>query len=73
MSVLDILSSDALPIYLHGTNVVLILKSKNAKSISDYRPISLSNVLYRIVSKILANQLKCVLHDVVLENQSAFI
>lgn len=41
-------------------------------SIKDYRPISLSNVAYKSISKILAERLKPRLHRILSENQTAF-
>ena len=47
------------------THTVLIPKINKPKSVSDYRPISLGNVVSRIVSKVLANQLKLIFPNVI--------
>lgn len=41
--------------------------------VADLRPISLSNVVDRIVYKTLANRLKVILPDIIFDTQSAFI
>jgi hypothetical protein len=58
---------------INATNIVLVPKTCNPCSVSDFRLISLCNVVYKIISKVLANRLKGVLPHVISYNQSAFI
>ncbi|PNX78269.1 CNGC5-like protein, partial [Trifolium pratense] len=61
------------PSSLNETNICLIPKCENPTSMKDLRPISLCNVLYKMISKLLANRLKSCLEKCVSEEQSAFI
>ena len=71
-TILSYLNSASLPHPLNHTFLTLIPKIKNPITVSDYRPISLCNVLYKSFSKVLANRLKKILPSIISEQQSAF-
>ena len=71
-AVLDCLNSCHIPKEFNYTYVTLIPKVKNLEKKFEFRPISLCNVIYKLISKILANRLKPLLPSIVSENQSAF-
>jgi hypothetical protein len=56
------LNNGEFPSQIMETNIVLISKKDNPETMKDLRPISLCNVLYKIISKVLANRLKPLLH-----------
>ncbi|GJV43271.1 putative RNA-directed DNA polymerase [Tanacetum coccineum] len=58
---------------LNHTIIALIPKVNAPSRINDYRPISCCNVLYKCISKIIANRIKHCLTNLVSPNQSAFI
>ena len=72
-TVLDFRNHGVAPPKFHETHFVLIPKNKNLKRVTDYKPISLCNVAYKLASKAVANRMKRVLKDIVGENQSAFV
>ena len=71
--ILDILNSGVVPHDMNLTHAVLIPKIKNPTCVTDFQPISLSNVLYKIISKVLANRLKIFLPLITGPTQSTFI
>lgn len=62
-----------LPKDLNTTILALIPKKSDARQMKDYPPISCCNVIYKVISKILANLLKKILPSFIAPNQSAFI
>ncbi|XP_074283536.1 uncharacterized protein LOC141608084 [Silene latifolia] len=71
-TVIGILRGAPFPEGINKTHIVLIPKKKAPDKMTDFRPISLCNVIYKLVSKVLANRLKTFLGEIVSENQSAF-
>lgn len=57
---------------LNHTFISLISKKKNLEVFSDYRPISLCNVLYKVVAKVLANRLKRIIPNIISNTQKYF-
>ena len=72
-SCLYYLNNQLMPTGLNTTSIVLIPKVKHPDKLSDLRPISLCNVLYKIMAKAVANRLKIVLPSIISDSQSAFI
>ncbi|GJU82334.1 hypothetical protein Tco_1284699 [Tanacetum coccineum] len=58
---------------LNHTIIALIPKVQSPSRINDYRPISCCNVLFKCITKIIANRIKESLKILVSPNQSAFV
>lgn len=70
---LDFFSSDTLPEKTNDALVVLILKVSKPELITQFRPISLCNVLFKIITKTLVARLKGVMDKLIGPTQSSFI
>ena len=64
-AVLDFLNTGILLLELNYAHIVLIPKVKYTEKMLDFRPISLCNVIYKIISKVLANRLKLILPQLI--------
>lgn len=58
---------------LNTTNITLIPKGNIHTTMKDWCPITLCNVLYKLISKVLVDGLKGVLPKFIYDNQSAFV
>ena len=58
---------------VNSSLIVLIPKLCNLSSVNHYKPISLCNVVYKIISKLLVEKLKPLLDKLISPTQSAFI
>ena len=71
--VLNILRTGVIPYGLNDTYICLIPKVNCPQKMTEFQPISLCNVIYKLVSKVLANRLKRILLDVICDAQSTFV
>lgn len=58
---------------LNQTNLVLILKVDNLSLVGQFRPSSLCNVMYKLISKIMTERLKLVVSKLISPYQLAFV
>lgn len=68
-----VLNSDGLVNDINETHITLIPKITSSTKVSDFSPISLCTVIYKIIYKILANRLKKVLPSIISLTQSIFV
>lgn len=66
-------NSSHMPKKWNETSIVLIPKVKVPETIPHFRPISLINFSYKVISKIMVNRLKPIVNDIISLAQSAFV
>ena len=71
-AVVSCLNSTSIETGLNHTFITLIPKVKSPEFVTEFCPIALCNILYKLVSKVLANRLKKVLPHIISEFHSAF-
>lgn len=69
----DFFTNESFDPRLNQTNICLIQKTERPRDMTEFCPISLCNVRYKIISKILSNRLKRFLSKIISETQSAFV
>ena len=72
-AVTEFFKSGTMPRFLSTTKLVLLPKTSNPQSTTDFRPISCCNVVYKCISKLLNSRLKSILPSLISHNQSAFV
>ncbi|XP_056695812.1 uncharacterized protein [Spinacia oleracea] len=65
--------SKSFPVSINDTSICLIPKTDNPESIKQYRPISLCNTSYKIVSKLIVHRLRPLLNSIISPNQNSFL
>ena len=62
-----------MPTEVNSSFIVLIPKSQSPTSFNHYRLISLCNVVYKIITKLLVSRLRKILHKHISPTQATFI
>ncbi|KAL0448671.1 UNVERIFIED_CONTAM: LINE-1 retrotransposable element O protein [Sesamum latifolium] len=71
--ILEFLNGGDLNSLLNFTQIVLFPKCPNPTDMSNFHPISLCNVIYKLTSKVLANRPKPFLDSIIPASQTAFV
>lgn len=58
---------------VNNTHIVLIAKKEKCESPTDYRPISLTTTVYKLIGKVMTERLKPILPNTISEFQMAFV
>jgi hypothetical protein len=72
-TILEFLNGGMFDPAINETFITSIPKTPNASYVGEYQPISLCNVVYKLIAKVIANRLKLVLLSMISHNQSAFV
>jgi hypothetical protein len=62
-----------MPLTMRTSVITLIYKKNDRKQLKNYRPISLLCADYKIIAKVMAERMKCVIHSVIKDDQTGFI
>ncbi|WZZ65076.1 hypothetical protein YC2023_076446 [Brassica napus] len=66
-------ASNFLPATTNATILSLVPKFPGASKVTDYRPISCLNTIYKVISRLLVKKLKPMLSTLILPSQTAFV
>lgn len=58
---------------LNSTFIALVPKEENTRNLDKFRPIALCNVIYKVISKVIANRLKLLLPQLISPEQLGYV
>lgn len=68
-----VFTTKKVPNFLHKTLIVLIPKIQDSETLGNYRPISLCNTVYKIITKLIVTRIRSHLDNIISPYQIAFI
>ena len=71
--VLQAVNTCTIPDGWNDTTIVMIPKVNSLEKVTQFRPISLCNVVYKVISKMIAARLKTILPDIISPTESVFV
>ncbi|XP_019265849.1 PREDICTED: uncharacterized protein LOC109243378 [Nicotiana attenuata] len=71
--VLDFFGGSSMPKYMTNACIVMLPKVEFPNSLTEFRPISLSNFINKVISKVISSRLAPILPRVISDNQSSFV
>lgn len=71
--VLQAVNTCSIPDGWNDTAIVMIPKVNSPEKVTQFRPISLCNVVYKVISKMIAARLKIILSEIISTTRSAFV
>ena len=71
--VAEVFENGSMPHHLNKTLITLIPKCPGADCLNLFRPISLCNTIYKLVTKVLVNRIRPMLDKLVSPLQTAFV
>ena len=67
------LTNATFPVQLARAHVALIPKGTNPETIQNFRPISLLNVIYKLLTKVIVNRIRTLLETLIGPHQCSFL
>lgn len=71
--VLGAVNTATIPSGWNDSTIVMIPKVENPNKEAQFCPVSLCNVVYKVISKMMSNRLKVILPEIISDHQSAFV
>ena len=71
--VMDVFVKGVVPEYLNDTLIILIPKCSSPETLNNYRPISLCNSVYKVISKIIVSRIRPFIGKLIAPVQTAFV